>query len=247
MPRLMASPHRAAVVGVTGFALSVTAFGAAADPLEPVIVPNDNVSFLMFMAKDTGEEEILNGTGPGVSQVGSLGSPTSVGASLNSSGADILVGWDEIFDTRPGDAGTFSRIRLSAETSDGSSFISPQAASEDYRLMRWEIGAHTDANHTPLADAFGFRNTVETITFVEATVVFFHDDVQLNSLAYGFTIGIGSQWDGTDAIPNNLFTVGTDVNRIEVTYDYDPTFVPAPASAALLTGAGLLGARRRRR
>lgn len=247
MPRLMATPLSAAVVGVAGVAMSVTAFGASATPLEPVITPNDNVSFLMFMAKDSGEEQILNGTEPGVSQRGSLGSPTSVGASLNSPGADILVGWDEIFDTRPGDAGTFSRIRLSAETSDGSPFISPQAASEDYRLMRWEVGDHTDPNHSPLADAFGFRVTVESITFVEATVVFFNDDVQLNSLAYGFTIGIGSEWDGTDALPDNLFTVGSDVNRIEITYDYDPTYVPAPASAALLTGAGLLGARRRRR
>ena len=107
MPRLMATPLNAAVAGVAGLAMSLTAFGASATPLEPVITPNDNVSFLMFMAKDSGEEQILNGTEPGLSQQGSLGAPTSVGASLNSPGADILVGWDEIFDTRPGDAGTF--------------------------------------------------------------------------------------------------------------------------------------------
>lgn len=247
MPRLMATPPTVAVAGVAGTIMSVFSMTAAADPLEPVIMPNDDVSFLMYMSKDSGEEQILNGTGPGLARTDTLGTPESVGESFNSPGADILVGWDEIFDSRPGDAGTFSRVRLNARTSDGSPFISQGAAADGYRLMRWEIGDHSDPTFQPMADAFGFRSAVEEILFVNARVVFFNDDVQLNSLEYGFTLGIGSTWDGTDFVPNNLFTVGSDVNRIEITYDYDPTFIPAPASAALLTGMGLFGARRRRR
>lgn len=247
MPRLMAAPPKVAVAGVAGTIVSVFGFAAAADPLEPVIMPNDDVSFLMYMAKDSGEEQVLNGTGPGLVRTDSLDMPTSVGESFNSPGADILVGWDEIFDSRPGDSGTFSRIRLNARTSNGSPFLSPTAINDGFRLMRWEIGDHSDPAFQPLADAFGFRTAVEEILFVNARVVFFDDDVQLNSLEYGFTIGVGSTWDGTDSVSDNLFTVGPDVNRIEITYDYDPTFIPAPASAALLTGMGLIGARRRRR
>ncbi|HED53896.1 MAG TPA: hypothetical protein ENJ00_06810 [Phycisphaerales bacterium] len=235
------------LVAFAGSAVSLAAFSASADPLEPVMNPNDKVSFLLYMADTGGNEQILNGTGPATSTIDSLGSPTSVGTSFNMPSADILVGWDEIFDGRPGDSGIFSRTRLEITTSDGSPFISQAASDAGNDFLRWEIGAHSDPAFAADADPFGFRNTVETVTFVEATVVFFQNDVQLNLLTYGFTIGIGVQWDGTDSIPSNLFTVGTDVNRIEITYDYDPTFVPAPACLSVLAGAGLMTTRRRRR
>ncbi len=246
MPRPMANRPGALVVSA-GFALSVTAFHVGADPLEPVIATNDKASFLVFMANEVGDEQQLNGSsGPASMPRGTLGAPTSAGSSFNSPAANILVGWDEIFDNRPGDAGIYSRTRFDIRTSNGSPFISQDAANSGFNFLRWEIGAHNDPADMPLADPIGYRPVVEDVVFVEARAVFFNGNVQLNSLAFGFTLGIGSSWDGTDALPGNLFTVGPDVNRIEITYDYDPTFIPAPTTASLLLGAGLLGARRRR-
>ncbi len=247
MPRTMAHIRGALLMSAAGLAVSAFAGIAAADPQEPVIGAGDDASFLIFMATDGGVEQQLNGDmGPASIERGSLDFPHVAGASHNSPSANILVGWDEIYDNRPGDAGIFSRVRFDISTSDGSSFISEDAANNGFNFLRWEIGAHADPADQAFADAIGFRPFVEDVVMVEARAVFFNDDVQLNSLAFGFTLGIGSTWDGTDAMPGNLFSVGSDVNRIEITYDYDATFVPAPTTASLLLGAGLLGARRRR-
>ncbi len=247
MPRSMANVRGALLVSAAGFAISAAAGIASADPLDPVIGAGDDVSFLIFMATDGGVEQQLNsGAGPASIQRGSLDFPEVAGTSFNTPSANILVGWDEIYDNRPGDAGVFSRVRFDISTSDGSAFINEDAANNGYNFLRWEIGDHSNPADQASADAIGFRPFVEDVVFVEARAVFFNDDVQLNSLAFGFTLGIGSTWDGTDALPGNLFNVGTDINRIEITYDYDPTFVPAPTTASLLLGAGLLGARRRR-
>lgn len=244
MPRLMANRSAALAVGA---GLALTVFSAHADPVESVVAPNDNVSFLMFMANEVGDEQQLNGNaGPASIQRGTLATPANAGSSFNTPAANILVGWNEIFDTRPGDSGTFSRVRFDIKTSDGSPFVSQNAADNGYNFLRWEIGDHNDPADQPLADAIGYRDVVDDVIFVEARAVFFNGNVQLNSLAFGFTLGVGSPWDGTDALPGNLFTVDPQVNRIEVTYDYDPNFVPAPTTASLLLGAGLLGARRRR-
>lgn len=236
-----------ALVMSAGFVLSATAFVASADPLEPVIAANDHASFLVFMANEVGDEQQLNGnSGPASMPRGTIGNAVSAGASFNTPAANILVGWDEIFDTRPGDVGTYSRTRFNIRTSDDSPLISQAAADNGYNFLRWEIGAHNDPADQALADPVDFRAGVDQVVFVEARAVFFNNNVQLNSIAFGFTLGVGSAWDGTDSMPGNLFSVGPDVNRIEITYDYDPTFIPAPTTASLLLGAGLLGARRRR-
>ena len=246
MPRSMATVPGALALSA-GLTMSVTAFVAAADPLEPVIAPNDNASFLVFMANEVGNEQQLNGnSGPASLPRGTIGNAANAGSSFNNPAANILVGWDEIFDTRPGDAGTFSRTRFNIRTSDASPFITQAAADNGFNFLRWEIGAHNDPTDQALADPIGFRDVVDQVLFVEARAVFFNNNVQLNSIAFGFTLGIGSPWDGTDALPGNLFTVDPQVNRIEITYDYNPEFVPAPTTASLLLGAGLLGARRRR-
>lgn len=246
MPRTLAQPHKAVALGSLGVIVSTVGFAAGAQTPERVIEHGDEISFLLYMAKDNGDEQILNGTGPGIVGTDTLINPISVGESYNQPSANILVGWDEIFDTRPGDTGTYSRIRLTIETSDGSPFITQSAIDEGFRLLRWEIGAVTNPVFDAFEDAFDFRDEVTSIPLVEASAVFFDGNAQLNALDYGFTLGIGSEWDGTDAIPNNLFTVGTDVNRIEITYDYDPTFIPVPATAAAITGLGLGLVRRRR-
>ena len=235
------------LVAIAGSVVSLAAVSASADPLESVMNRNDKVSFLLYMTDGAGNDQILNGTQPADATIGSLDSPTSAGDSFNMPSADILIGWDELFDGRPGDVGIFSRTRFEMSTSDGSPFISQAASDAGNDFLRWEVGAHSDPAFAGDEDPFSFRSTVASVTFVEATVVFFQDDIQLNLLTYGFTIGIGDEWDGTDSIPSNLFTVGTDVNRIEITYDYDPTFVPAPACITVLAGAGLFGTRRRRR
>lgn len=247
MPRHQAKRPTVLLVSAAGFALSILACNASADPVNPVIVANDNASFLLFMADESGNEQVINGeTGPAAIQRGTIASPQNAGVSFNAPGANILAGWDEIFDNRPGDAGVFSRTRFEIKTSDGSAFISQEAADNGFNFLRWEIGAHNDPADNALADAVQFGEFVTDVVFVEARAVFFDGNIQLNSLAFGFTLGIGSTWDGTDALPGNLFTVGPDVNRIEITYDYDPDFVPAPATAGLLLAAGLMGTRRRR-
>jgi len=230
-----------------GLMMSAAAFTAGADPLEPVIAANDHASFLVFMANEVGDEQQLNGnSGPASMPRGTIGNAANAGVSFNNPSANILVGWDEIFDNRPGDAGTYSRTRFNIRTSDHSPLISQDAANDGFAFLRWEIGAHSDPTDQALADPVDFRGGVADVVFVEARAVFFNNDIQLNSIAFGFTLGVGSTWDGTDAMPGNLFSVGPDVNRIEITYDYDPTFIPAPTTASLLLGAGLLGARRRR-
>lgn len=249
MPRHQAKKPCAVLVVAAGFALSSLACPVAADPLDPlpVIGVNDASSFLLFMSDELGNEHVLNGNaGPASIQRGTIGSPVNAGASLNTPAANILVGWDEIFDSRPGFAGTYSRTRFEIKTSDASPFISQAAADNGFNYMRWELGAHNSPADAPLADAVEFGEFVSDVVFVEARAVFFNGNIQLNSMAFGFTLGIGSTWNGTDALPGNLFTVGSDVNRIEITYDYDPEFVPAPTTAGLLLGAGLLGTRRRR-
>ena len=246
MPRSMANVPGALALSA-GLMMSAAAFTAGADPLEPVIAANDHASFLVFMANEVGDEQQLNGnSGPASMPRGTIGNAANAGASFNNPAANILVGWDEIFDTRPGDVGTHSRTRFNIRTSDASPFISQAAANNGYNFLRWEIGDHNDPTDQALADPIDFRDVVDQVVFVEARAVFFNNNVQLNSIAFGFTLGIGSTWDGTDALPGNLFTVDPQVNRIEITYDYNPQFVPAPTTASLLLGAGLLGARRRR-
>lgn len=247
MRRHQAKAPCALLVSIAGLALSTLAANAAADPVDPVIANGDTSSFLLFMADEGGNEQILNGaSGPASIQRGSLFAPINAGVSHNAPAANILVGWDEIFDNRPGDMGIYSRTRFEIKTSNGSPFISEAAADNGFNFLRWEIGDHNDPADAANADPISYRPFLNDVVFVEARAVFFDGNIQLNSIAFGFTLGVGSTWDGTDALPGNLFTVGPDVNRIEITYDYDPDFVPAPASAGLLIAAGLLGTRRRR-
>ncbi|MEO1535230.1 MAG: hypothetical protein AAFS11_06685 [Planctomycetota bacterium] len=208
-----------------------------------VVRPNDNVSFKLFGESLNSEIELFstNDGNPAAVQIANNGVSQNVGSGRGN--FDVLVGWREFFETAPGQ-GDPSRIRFEITTSTGESFIPQSDFDSGFRFVRWEIGAHNDAGDEPFADAIDFRTPVDEIILVEATAVFFNDQTVLNSVEYGFTIGGGSGWDGTDAEAGNIFTLDRAVNRIQITYDYTP--IPAPASAVTLAGLGLAAARRRR-
>ncbi|MEL6312011.1 MAG: hypothetical protein AAFQ17_06565, partial [Pseudomonadota bacterium] len=156
---------------------------------------------------------------------------------------DMLVNWREFFETGP-NQGDPSRIRFEITTSSGGPIVPQDDFDNGFNFVRWEIGNHNDAEDIPFADAIDFRRSVSEVILVEATAVFFQNQTVLDTRQYGFTIGAGSDWDGTDADPGNIFTIDRAVNRIQITYDYIP--IPAPGSVAVLAGAGLIAARRRR-
>ena len=208
-----------------------------------IVKANDRVSVQLKVTNgsDTTQDAFLGG--PASVQIGTLDNPVTAGLST-AGNYNINIGWDEFFDggSNPGE-GVPSRIRFDISTSNGSPFVSTQDFNSGLRFIQWEIGAHTDPADVPFADPINFRPTLTEITLVQATAVFFRGNTVQNSLAYGFTLN--PAWDGTDAIPTNIFTLDATTNRIEITYDYIP--IPAPASAATLAGLGFMTARRRRR
>lgn len=208
-----------------------------------IVNPFDDVSFVLKGVSLNEEVDLFTtDTGnPASVRISNDGAPQSVGQGRDD--FDVLVNWKEFFETAPlqGDP---SRIRFEITTSSGESLIPEADFNNGINFVRWEIGDHNDAADLPFADAIDFRTRVDSVVLVEATAIFFNDQTVLNSVNYGFTIGGGSDWDGTDAEAGNIFTVDRAVNRIQITYDYTP--IPAPASAVTLAGAGLLAARRRR-
>jgi hypothetical protein len=210
-----------------------------------VVLPNDRVSMILRGASvNNGEIDLINTDdgNPASVQIANNGVPQNAGDGRGN--FDILVNWREFFENGP-DQGEASRIRFNITTSSGDPIIPASDFDSGFNFVRWEIGDHGDAGDQPFADPIGFRPGVEEITLVEATVVFFNNQTVLNSVQYGFTIGAGSDWDGTDYNPGNIFMVDRAVNRIQITYDYTP--IPAPAGIGALAAAGLFASRRRRR
>lgn len=208
-----------------------------------VVLPNDRVSFLLKGVSRDSEVDLFttDDTNPASVQIANDGTPQNVG--LGRGNFDILVNWREFFETQP-DSGDPSRIRFDISTSSGDPIIPQNDFDNGFNFVRWEIGDHADNADLPFADPINFRNGVNEIILVEATAVFFDDQNVLNTVQYGFTIGGGSDWNGTDFNLGNIFMVDQAVNRIEITYDYTP--IPAPAGTALLAAAGMFAARRRR-
>jgi hypothetical protein len=257
-PDAVAVPERSAMPrsSILSLALVLTAPTAAAGPVDGdlidglVVVPNDTVSFRLFAVQDQDTERSLltaPGGGPATVRFDSDGELSPIGSSTAGS-FQILAGMREFFDNEPNDPtdGVTSRIRLTFETSDGSSFVDPRDFAEGFQFIRWEVGDHASPADAALADAIDFRAFVTQAIFVDATVVFFEDNTVLNTLQYGFTLGPGEPWNGTDAVETNIFSLDSQANRVEITYDYIPTGIPAPGGVALLTGGGLMLVRRRR-
>ncbi|MGP1273399.1 MAG: hypothetical protein ACTS22_08685 [Phycisphaerales bacterium] len=226
--------------------LATLAGTAAADPQDDlfddfIVRPNDRASFNLVVANETGQKQDAFIGDPASVPLGTLNSQITAGQST-AGNYSIDVGWDEFFDNASPGQGVASRIRFDFATSDGSPFVSQQDFNNGFRFIQWEIGDHLDPADQAFADPITFKPTITSVTLVQATAVFFQGDIVQNSIHYGFTLN--PNWDGTDAVPGNIFTLDATTNRIEVTYDYIP--VPAPASFAMLVGAGGLAVRRRR-
>lgn len=236
--------HRAAPILIT----SALAGTVAADDTtifdREIVNPFDNVSLKLFGVSQGNSEVDMFTTSdgnPASVQIANTGVPQNIGDGRGN--FDVLVNWREFFETSPG-IGDPSRIRFEITTSTGDPIIPADDFSNGINFVRWEIGDHNDSTDASFADAIDFRSVVDEVLLVEATAVFFQDQTVLNSVEYGFTIGAGSGWTGTDANLGNIFMVDEAVNRIQITYDYTP--IPAPSGIVLLAGAGLLTTRRRR-
>lgn len=232
--------------------VALAAGTSAADPdgiFDGFVVPqNDSVSVRMFALRSLSDQMPIFSTpsgNPASIQIKETGAPQFAGDST-AGNYDVLIGWDEFFDVEPNDPtdGIPSRIRFDISTSNGGPFVSTEDFDDGFQFIRWEIGDHNDAGDIPFADPIQFKPTVSDVVLVEATVVFFEDAMALNVIEYGFTLGSGSSWDGTDALPTNIFSLDSNANRIVITYDYTP--IPAPAGALVIAAGGLALVRRRR-
>ncbi len=236
--------HRA-----TPYLIATLAGGtAAAEPTtgiydRPIVNPSDSVSLVLKGVSLSSEIDLFTTSdgNPASVQIANDGVRQNVGDGRGN--FDVLVNWREFFETEPGQ-GEASRIRFDITTSSGGPLVTQSDFDAGFNFVRWEIGDHNAPADLPFADAIDFRTPVEQVILVEATAVFFTNQTVLNSVQYGFTIGGGSDWNGTDAEAGNIFTIDRAVNRIQITYDYTP--IPAPAGFVTLAGAGLLAARRRR-
>lgn len=232
------------IATLVGLPANADAFGTTDDIFDREIVnPNDNVSFVLKGVSLSSEVDLFttNDGNPASVSINNSGASQNVGAGRGN--FDMLVNWREFFETGP-NQGDPSRIRFEITTSSGGPIVPQDDFDNGFNFVRWEIGNHNDAEDIPFADAIDFRRSVSEVILVEATAVFFQNQTVLDTRQYGFTIGAGSDWDGTDADPGNIFTIDRAVNRIQITYDYIP--IPAPGSVAVLAGAGLIAARRRR-
>ncbi|MEO1717844.1 MAG: hypothetical protein AAFR76_12105 [Planctomycetota bacterium] len=232
------------IATLAGLPANADAFGTTDDIFDREIVnPNDNVSFVLKGVSLSSEVDLFttNDGNPASVSINNSGASQNVGAGRGN--FDMLVNWREFFETGP-NQGDPSRIRFEITTSSGGPIVPQDDFDNGFNFVRWEIGNHNDAEDIPFADAIDFRRSVSEVILVEATAVFFQNQTVLDTRQYGFTIGAGSDWDGTDADPGNIFTIDRAVNRIQITYDYIP--IPAPGSVAVLAGAGLIAARRRR-
>jgi hypothetical protein len=232
--------------------IALAAGSASADPdgiFDGFVVPqSDTVSVRMFALRSIADQMPIFTTpsgNPASIQIDEAGAPQFAGDST-AGNYDVLIGWDEFFDVEPNDPndGIPSKVRFDISTSNGGPFVSGDDFDAGFQFIRWEIGDHNSAGDAPFADPIAFKPTVTDVVLVEATVVFFEDQMALNVIEYGFTLGVGSTWDGTDALPLNIFSLDGNANRIVITYEYTP--IPAPAGLAVLAGGGLLLGRRRR-
>ena len=232
------------IATLAGLPANADAFGTTDDIFDRELVnPNDNVSFVLKGVSLSSEVDLFttNDGNPASVSINNSGASQNVGAGRGN--FDMLVNWREFFETGP-NQGDPSRIRFEITTSSGGPIVPQDDFDNGFNFVRWEIGNHNDAEDIPFADAIDFRRSVSEVILVEATAVFFQNQTVLDTRQYGFTIGAGSDWDGTDADPGNIFTIDRAVTRIQITYDYIP--IPAPGSVAVLAGAGLIAARRRR-
>ena len=232
------------ITAFAGSSLATTALATPEDTLDTYIVrPNDKVSMRLFAVSNSQQKLLFNNQDNTPAQIPISPSATKTVAGTSTQGAfDVLVGWREYFENGPSN-GEPSRIRFDITTEGGQPFINSTDFGAGFRFVRWEIGDHNAASDEPFANPINFLPFVTNVQLSEASVRFFEDNTVVNSVNYGFTLG--PTWDGTDALPGNIFNIGSQVNRIEITYEYLP--VPAPAGFGALAGAGLFASRRRRR
>ncbi|MEL6797683.1 MAG: hypothetical protein AAFO89_12785, partial [Planctomycetota bacterium] len=207
------------IATLAGLPANADAFGTTDDIFDREIVnPNDNVSFVLKSVSLSSEVDLFttNDGNPASVSINNSGASQNVGAGRGN--FDMLVNWREFFETGP-NQGDPSRIRFEITTSSGGPIVPQDDFDNGFNFVRWEIGSHNDTDDMPFADAIDFRRSVSEVILVEATAVFFQDQTVLDTRQYGFTIGAGSDWDGTDADPGNIFTIDRAVNRIQITYD----------------------------
>ncbi len=131
-------------------------------------------------------------------------------------------------------------IKFVLRTQNGNDFV-PFGSTKDgdpIQAYSYEMGG--DGN------GIDFRNWVTDVTWEELTISYSFDGGQtvFSDPTIDDPINGGNWIDGIDDLHLGLAFPGDGVNWIQASYKI--SVVPAPASAALLLGAGLIGFRRRR-
>ncbi len=208
-----------------------TIWSPAGSPETPsAVVPGDAASLALKVYSSTSASAFLNvqgdvpvTRGPGYTNIGA--------AAPGFGNYTVQAHWDEIVGE------TMNTVRVRWKTSNGQKFIPPGAQVQGLAaaFLEWRIGA---------TNPVSFQAWVTQVDLLKA-ILSVSSNGGSTLAAYDITDGLSNPWNGTAfgaTLPLSMFA---NANYIQAMIMYKP--VPGPASAAaIVMGAGLCAARRRR-